>query len=139
MAVNEECCLLACDILQLNRDLPKLQKKNPCCSVFSTQYCSTLITQAAGSSNVMTNFYHVTLLHMAEDISLRFASQRAVPSFLFLTMIFFICLVHFCNSLLRLLDVCSIVKFELCWCILTVYFTLRIFHQSRNCCCLCFF
>jgi len=80
MAVNEECCLLACDILQPNRDLPKLKKKT-CCSVFITQYCSTLNMQAAGSSDIMTNFYQVTWLHMPEDVSLRFASQRAaLPS-----------------------------------------------------------
>jgi hypothetical protein len=80
MAVNEECSLVACDILQPNRDLPKSQKKT-CCSVFITQCCSTLNMQAAGSSNIITNFYDVTWLYMPEDVSLRFASQReALPS-----------------------------------------------------------
>jgi len=77
MALNEECCLLVGDILQPNKDFPKLQGKKPCFSVFSTQFCSTLNMQATGSSNIMTNFYHVSCLHMAEDVSLRFASQRA--------------------------------------------------------------
>jgi hypothetical protein len=49
-AVNGERCLLSCDIILPNRDLPKVAEKK-ICSVFSTQYFSTLNMQAAGSSN----------------------------------------------------------------------------------------
>ena len=45
----------------------------------------------------------------------------SVPAFLFFfAMMFFICLVHFCNSLWRLLAVCNIVEVVLCWCVVTV-------------------